>query len=209
MTTHLPILRHQHLALLGQATSQCAPYAAVAQCKKGCAACCHQHTLCSPLEVILMAHAIRVHARAAELWRRVAVQAERVRQSLSYADRHDQRVACPLLDEETRTCAAYGARPTACRQVLVMSDPAKCAPPAQDVAWILEVMQLMGQVRLHLQGEMEQRGLRPDPVELTLALDVLRADPGAEHAWLAGGWPFAVAQVPDLAVSVVDEREAA
>ncbi len=207
--THLPVLQHQHFALLGQATSQCAPFAAIAQCKKGCAACCHQHTVCSPLEAILVAQALRGHARAAALWQRVAVQAERVRQSLGYAERHARQVACPLLDEDTRTCAAYGARPTACRQVLVVSDPALCAPPAQDVVWILEVMQLMSQVRLHLQGEMERRGLRPDPVELTLALDVLRADPGAEQAWLAGGWPFAAATVPDLAVSVVDEREAA
>lgn len=184
---------------LRHATAAAAPYLARASCKKGCAACCRQHTGCTPLEAILMARAIHLHPRAAELWHRVEAQAELVRAHPDCQARFNARVACPLLEPDG-TCAAYEARPTSCRQLAVHGDPAACAPPAlQTLRMDLEVAGLFQLVRLQEFERTAQARLQGGgamALELTLALDVLRRFPAAEEAWAAGGWPFEAAVWP-------------
>jgi Fe-S-cluster containining protein len=118
-------------------------------CRAGCAACCRQLVVVSPLE----AHAIAAHVAAdpaleAAVLARVAEWRARVAETEGLAERLQRfedaggylrgaeggalelaywaaRLPCPFLEGDR--CSIYPVRPFACREHHVVSDPTLCA----------------------------------------------------------------------------------
>ncbi len=116
-------------------------------CRKGCDACCRQMVPLAPTEAHGLAEALAALDAAAG--QRVLARFERALEALGkkgILDRLRRRrnltnqelaaldrdyfaaqVACPFL--ERRACMIHAARPLACREFLVSSDPRHCAAP--------------------------------------------------------------------------------
>ena len=130
-------------------------------CRKGCAACCRQVVAVSPLEareLMKLAGRLpeplrtRVTERFAAARRRIEAEAPQLLPQLLHpedaaaagtgpttdAELHEFSraylrlgIACPFLEDEA--CSIYEQRPVACRQYVVVSDPAHCATLSPEV----------------------------------------------------------------------------
>lgn len=161
-----------------------------AQCKIGCAFCCHVDVVATPIEAIRIATAMR-RGRIAD--RRTAIEAA-ARQAPTGGAR---KTACPLLADNM--CSAYAIRPFACRSLFSL-DAKRCeqgfvagAAPGATVrvpilAWprLLSMGYLTG-----LGAAMRDLGLAARLVELRAALALLLADESATVCWLNGDDVFA------------------
>ncbi|MEW4568848.1 YkgJ family cysteine cluster protein [Tautonia sp. JC769] len=96
-------------------------------CQLGCDHCCYQHVAVTELEAEILAQHVQAHldpGEQAALRHRVDRDAGRLRQLAAEAPTADahraalarSRQPCPLLDEATRQCLAYEARPVNCRR---------------------------------------------------------------------------------------------
>ncbi len=118
-------------------------------CKPGCAACCHQLVVVSPLEAHGIAAYLRVHPEVAEAfhgrlaaWREtvaalpdLAQQLTHFQEAAGYIDGDaggkleesywQASLPCPFLD--AGRCTIYPVRPFACREHHVVSSPELCS----------------------------------------------------------------------------------
>ncbi|MCB9675627.1 MAG: YkgJ family cysteine cluster protein [Alphaproteobacteria bacterium] len=115
------------------------------QCRKGCGHCCRQLVPVSPIEAFALKDAY--DALPADQRARIAARFDAVRERLRETGM-DARIAdiqpgpegrqvvldyfalgnaCPFLEDEA--CQVYASRPFACRDLLVASDPDRCADP--------------------------------------------------------------------------------
>jgi Fe-S-cluster containining protein len=93
------------------------------RCRKGCSHCCHGPVEIWPQEAVLLIKAAReagIVLDTARLERQSRQSIETWRQQQPAADR-----ACIFLGEDG-ACRVYASRPSACRKLLVTSDPALC-----------------------------------------------------------------------------------
>lgn len=135
------------------------------QCRKGCSACCRQLVPVSPVEAMVLLDAFealpaeqqeRVKHRFVEVNERIrdeklegalkAVITDGGREGLGAY--FGLQIACPFLEEGS--CQVYDARPTACRELLVASDPKYCdkgaSPDIQRIPLISEMSRALQQL---------------------------------------------------------------
>lgn len=179
------------LQALLAANADCREEMARAQCKIGCAFCCHVDVVATPLEAIRIVTAMR-RGRIPD--RRAAIETAAQPASTGTA----RKTPCPLLADNI--CSAYAIRPFACRSLFSL-DAGLCergfvvgaAPgPAVRVpvlAWprLLSMGYLTG-----LAAAMRDLGLVARLVELRAALALLLADESATVRWLNGDDVFAL-----------------
>jgi len=172
------------------ADAGCRAKMAAAQCKVGCAFCCHVDVVATPLEAIRIATAMR---RGQIPDRRMAIDAAAWPASAGIA----RKAPCPLLADNM--CSVYAIRPFACRSLFSL-DVRMCeqgfvagAAPGATVrvptlAWprLLSMGYLTG-----LAAAMRDLGLVARLVELRAALALLLADGSATVRWLNGDDVFA------------------
>lgn len=97
-------------------------------CKKGCSACCYYPVMVSILEALVIYRGLLKHRMwTSTLKAKFEESANKVR-GLNLEVWFLSHIACPLLDEESKTCTAYKQRPFSCRTVFSRSDPALCDP---------------------------------------------------------------------------------
>jgi Fe-S-cluster containining protein len=115
-------------------------------CTKGCASCCELLVVTTSGEAEVLAEAIvaagrdvalavlaKVDAQTAliEGWDREFGDDEAGERKSRHAWWH-ARQTCALLDDKTRTCRFYGARPSPCRSYYVVSEPHLCGERGRD-----------------------------------------------------------------------------
>lgn len=97
-------------------------------CRKGCSNCCHHPFLITISEGILLYRWLTDNGR----WNRQLKQRiEEVKDKTTGLDFNVwlmSNIACPLLNQETKECTAYGARPLHCRVTYSTGDPDLCRP---------------------------------------------------------------------------------
>ncbi len=111
----------------GSAASTGLPVLQEPACQPGCDHCCHQIAMVTALEAQLLArHLLRnwseaeideLRRRATDLWNRArsaGIENRPLAEQMDVLARI--RRPCPLLEESSRLCLAYEARPLACRR---------------------------------------------------------------------------------------------
>jgi Fe-S-cluster containining protein len=198
---------------LAEALLSRAPAGAVA-CQAGCDHCCHQPVGLTPPEALAIAAHLRQTLGKGELAAVAARLAQRQRETrgLSSAQRFSPDQPCPFLDQGR--CSIYEVRPLACRGMNSL-DAEECKTRLRDpearAAFLahgsggrsyLEPIRAFHAISAGLQlGLSELYGLDMQPLELTLALDLLLNGPQSSSAeWLRGNHPFESALGGDNAV---------
>lgn len=112
------------------------------QCRIGCSACCRHLVSVTPLEAFVLADAVAalseevragIEARTTEVRDRLVQTGllERLRTTGGEEGKRlvqayfAEQLACPMLVDDR--CSVYEHRPTGCRQLLVVSEPAHCS----------------------------------------------------------------------------------
>lgn len=170
-------------------------------CGDGCAYCCHQIVGATPLELfVIWKHLERAGIDLARLKERARQLAERAR-GLSKRERYRADQPCVFL--ENSRCSIYEARPLTCRGVNAL-DKEICRNMLEDeergrAFWergegspgYLEPLRGAHALSAGLQLALsELYGLDMHPVDLTLAIDLLLADPERIDRWQRGESPF-------------------
>lgn len=157
--------------------------AADISCRSGCTACCHQAVPVGLAELRSLRQAIaelkpatrgrveeRIVSTATQL-RTAGFDADDLNQRSGdarhqrAADYFDLQLPCPLLDDGT--CVTRDARPLACREYLVTSDPEHCTTlPSSNVVRFRSRRDVLGNF-----ARLEQRAEEPNAFILALALD--------------------------------------
>jgi len=100
-------------------------------CREGCAACCYEPVAASSHEVDAIMERVRDMSEVkprVQAWMQRAGMLGLLGTLPDTRQYFSARLACPLLDVQTRTCVVYDVRPIACRaHLLVDMDPAVCA----------------------------------------------------------------------------------
>jgi Fe-S-cluster containining protein len=165
-------------------------------CRKGCAWCCTVRVTATAPEIFNAARHIR--QQRPELVARIAAES-RVTDGLQNLERADLRRWCPLLGGD-QACSIYEVRPTSCRAVMA-PDAGYCLEgfdgKRDDFRFFARPMELSTWFSCAVMAALRGRGLAAEKYELTQALTIALADPGAEESWCAGGDPLAAARATD------------
>jgi len=167
-----------------------------AECKAGCASCCHLMVMATPFEVLSIARHLLESAKGpAEI---EAIKERLLRLSelpLDRIDRAKARMPCALLDGNN-CCSIYEHRPSMCRVALSQSRAA-CEACLQDASGAIPCIDQPRKVAAAYQMGMDyalisRRHRSVEPAEFSRALLIALTDyQGALAAWLAGQDPFA------------------
>jgi hypothetical protein len=174
-------------------------------CKEGCAFCCYgtRVELMAP-EALVIAGLLTDPAK--EKTRSKIRETARRAQSMSAADRHRERIACPFLDEERGSCSVYAVRPLACRGLGSMNDAA-CAdalahsdedrPIPKHLPLLVSQSALATGLRLALaHARLDERLL-----EAAMAIDIALSHRHAARRWADGEKLFGPAAATSCAWS--------
>ena len=166
-------------------------------CHDGCHWCCHLSVAASAPEIFRLAQYIRENTDPATL-ASIRARATKLAQDpriFSPDAKAEAKIPCPVLTSEG-SCAAYAARPLACRGWNA-SDPEACRRALDDETQFIPMnMQLARDcavVSVGLLGALESAGLPIDVIELTAGLSIALNEPNALERWLAGEAIFASA----------------
>jgi hypothetical protein len=167
--------------------------ASKAECKVGCAACCHQMVLCSPFEIFAIVNYLmhtRTAPQIAELRERLL---ERSKLPLDPNVRYGAQNPCALL--ESNSCTIYEHRPSVCRTILSASRAAcdSCLATGKgDIPQIAEPMFIGTMMQMGIDHALiKNRNLSTDSVELSRALLIaLNNFDATISSWLQGDDPF-------------------
>lgn len=168
------------------------PAAARWACRPGCSACCHEAVPVVFPEAVLIARTLERSCSADELTSlraSFAAGAAVAASCTSTAEYLGQHRACPLLDPASQHCAAYRARPLACRShhSLALTD---CERRAQDprttVATDLIAAAIGSAVVLGLSDGCTASNLDGRHLELQAAVLYCLDHPDATSRWLDG-----------------------
>lgn len=158
-------------------------------CEAGCAFCCHGTVFASAPEILHLANEL---AERPDVAAEVKARAEAHAAELARADidaRAALRLPCPVLVDGR--CAAYEARPMACR-AYHSGDREACRVAFEegDARPLLPIVPSMFHVpHAHAFGMMtglRSRGLDVGPYDLATALPTALGDGGLSARWLAG-----------------------
>jgi len=167
-----------------------------AECRSGCAACCHQRVSCLPFEIFIVAY----HLLTKKTPKEIAALKRRLLEMPKLPLDPDARygIPCPLL--ESNRCTVYGQRPSACRTMLSKSRAACDASLAAGGGIIPQIGDPVFLSAL-LQGGMDyafiqKLDLSTHLVELGGALLMALEDFDAVlGSWIDGGDPFQACEV--------------
>lgn len=192
VVAEIPAFVHGTMDRIGESFTEMADIA----CRKGCAWCCTVRVTATPPEIFNAARHIR--ERRPELVARIFAES-RVTNGLENVARADLRRWCPLLAAD-QSCSIYAVRPTTCRAVMA-PDARYCLDGFDglhdDFRFFARPMELSTWFTCAVLAALRGRGLVAEKYELTQALAIALADPGAEAAWCAGGDPLAAALATD------------
>ncbi|MEO8901960.1 MAG: YkgJ family cysteine cluster protein [Polyangiaceae bacterium] len=162
----------------------------VIACHEGCHWCCHLKVSATAPEVLVLADYLRTSATAEVLEtakRRAAELAQDVR-IFSADDKAEAKIPCALLTD-AGACAAYEARPLACRGWNAL-DPESCRLELEDDSVFGERNEELGRecaaVGLGLVAALADAHLPTEILELTSALHVALSEPNALERWVSG-----------------------
>ena len=97
-------------------------------CTKGCSSCCYHPVRISILEGILLYRWLVKHNKwTPQLQNRLQTTGAQ-QFGTTYEVWLLGLTACPLLDQKTKLCSSYDARPLGCRVYVATSDPHYCHP---------------------------------------------------------------------------------
>lgn len=172
-------------------------------CKAGCAHCCHNLIVATPVQVFAIAQALREDLADDELkaLRQRLDLAVRKQADLDWDTIGKHRPACPLLAKGA--CRVYGVRPLGCRGWTSLN-ARRCEKElktkgkhAKGIPFYLPQSQITLAVEQGLTEGLAAAGLRAEKVALTQALALVLDDPDAADRWLAGDDLFAAARMPN------------
>lgn len=161
-------------------------------CRVGCAACCHQTTLVTAQEVLLIAAHLR---QARPRHKRAALQATLAaagQRALSLPVRENYGHPCVFLDEDKR-CSIYDVRPLACRGLAAMDAAACHATPGTLALYRSDHLELAGALRERLEASQSPRA-HAGRLELQSGVAIALSLPDAEARYARGEAVFAGAQ---------------
>jgi uncharacterized protein len=182
--------RQRHYLFVAQPT-------AASACHAGCHFCCYLKVGATAPEVLALSAHLERNAPREEFERIKARTAELAADPRIFSSdaKPAARLACPVLTE-LGTCAAYEARPLACRG-WNSSDVESCRRWLDDDSALppsnAQQARDCAAVGLGLTAAVAEAGLSADVLELTSALNVAFHEPNALERWLAGEAIFAVA----------------
>ncbi|MBN1606337.1 MAG: YkgJ family cysteine cluster protein [Polyangiaceae bacterium] len=159
-------------------------------CREGCAWCCYgtRVELVAP-EALVIAASLTAPDQEA-LRTRIRETARRV-QSMSAADRHRERIACPLLDQERGSCRVYAVRPLACRGLGSMNSEA-CADALahsdedRPIPKHLPLLVSQSAVATGMRLALGRAGLDERLLEASAAIDIALSHRHAAQRWAGG-----------------------
>ncbi len=97
-------------------------------CRAGCSNCCYHPVLITALEGVLLYRWLAEHGRwTPSVQAQIKAHADSTK-DLDFSVWFLSIIACPLLDEKTKRCTAYSARPYTCRVTYSLGDPENCHP---------------------------------------------------------------------------------
>jgi hypothetical protein len=164
-----------------------------AECRIGCASCCHQMVLCSPFEVFAIARYLLETKTPAEIGAIRERLAWLSRLPLDPAVRLDAQYPCALLENDR--CIVYEERPSLCRTMLSASRAAceAClASKAGTIPYLADAAKTAALMQLGIDhAAATRRNLSTERVELSRALAIaLDGYDAALTRWLKGDAPF-------------------
>lgn len=164
-----------------------------AECRPGCASCCHQMVLCTPFEVFSIARYLLDTKTPAEIGSIKERLAKLSRLPLDSAARLDARSPCALLENDR--CTVYEERPSACRTMLSASRAAceaSLAAKGGTIPYLADAAKIAAVMQLGIDYAVTSRcDLSTERVELSHALAIaLDEFDGALARWSKGEAPF-------------------
>jgi Fe-S-cluster containining protein len=164
-----------------------------AECASGCAFCCHQMVVSTPLEIFNIARHILDAKPAPEIARLKERLAERARLRLDVQSRYGADKPCALLEDNR--CSVYEHRPSLCRTMLSTSRSAcetSLNSREQRVPFIAEPVVIAFLMQLGIDYALiKLRGLSTEKVELSRALSIaLENFEPAFQTWIDGKEAF-------------------
>jgi Fe-S-cluster containining protein len=183
--------------------------AAGAECRAGCASCCHLMVMATPFEVLAIARQLletQPSARIEDIKQRLRRLAE---VPLDSTMRAQAKVPCALL--ENGRCSVYEQRPSVCR-VMLSQSRAACESCLQGAGGIIPYIEPPSKIAAAAQMGIDyalisRRKLPIDLVELSRALLIALSDSqGALKSWLAGEDPFSGARAEARGASPGGEK---
>jgi hypothetical protein len=171
-------------------------------CKAGCAHCCHNLIVATPVQVFAIAAALRddLDDAGMKALRQRLDLAVRKQADLDWDTIGRRRPACPLLVKGA--CLAYGVRPLGCRGWTSLNarrcekDLKSKGKTTKGIPFYLPQSQITLAVERGLMDGLAAAGLRAEKVALTQALALVLDDAAAADRWLAGDDVFAAARMP-------------
>ncbi len=187
---HGEAVRQQHLRVLQ-------PERVIA-CHEGCHWCCHLKVSATAPEVLALADYLKRSA-APDVLERAQRRAAELAQDpriFSADEKAEAKIPCALLTE-AGACAAYEARPLACRGWNAV-DPESCRLELDDDTVLGERNEELARecaaVGLGLVAALADAALPTEILELTSALHIALSETNVLERWLAGQEPFAAAR---------------
>jgi Fe-S-cluster containining protein len=167
-------------------------------CHEGCHCCCYLKVSVTAPEVLALAQFIETELPRAERERIAARAAELAADPRIFSEyaKPAAKIPCALLTD-AGACAAYAARPLACRG-WNSTDADSCRraladdsePIPMNPSWAREC----AAVGLALRAATTDAGFSGEILELTVALDLALRTPNALERWIAGAALFAAAR---------------
>lgn len=162
-------------------------------CKSGCSYCCNTWVYATAPEIFHLASSLRADKQDA-LPAAISAAA-RVRLNLAAETRLHHLSPCPILRDDI--CAAYQARPAACRTAYSLDAKACQSSLLSPMDMRIPIPEFSLSLRaahaIALDGALLHAGYMLVRYELRTALDIALSRPDAEQAWLRGEQIFSSA----------------
>ncbi|MBT3917622.1 MAG: YkgJ family cysteine cluster protein [Rhodospirillaceae bacterium] len=173
-------------------------------CQAGCTFCCHQYVGISAAELAIVTKYVETNFDAADqlqLRDRLGKTLEATA-GMNQFERAASRIDCPLLDETTRHCTIYTARPLTCRGMHSL-DREACekddATPGQNhpIPQFEDHKSITRSIAIGLHLGIAENDLEAKELELGRALLIALSGKDAIKRWINGEAVFADAVVPE------------
>jgi Fe-S-cluster containining protein len=139
-------------------------------CRAGCANCCFHPVLITALEGVLMYRWLAEHGRwTPSVQARIREHSETTR-DLEFSVWFLSVIACPMLDEKTKRCTIYAARPHTCRVTFAFGDPDNCHPHRIEQSGLVNKAEVVGAYHREQAKIIKRHGLRVVLMPISMAI---------------------------------------